>query len=91
MLEIEKQLDSLIKEKLSITHNSECLQRKYDELEKSLSTKTNECAELMEKVMSSDRNQEVITSQNEKIANLEKDNQRLNKDVQKLRNLVEVS
>lgn len=90
LLEIEKQLDALMKERQTLSHNNECLQRKYDDLDKLLVAKTNECCDLMEKASSSKQSQEVIAKLNEKIVNMEKENQRLMKDVQKLRDLIEV-
>lgn len=90
-IDMEKQVETLTKEKQRIQTLSESIQRRADDLERFLETKTKELDLLQTKAKACDRNEVEIGDLKNKINTLEKENANLSKDISKFKKNIEVN
>lgn len=88
---LEKQIESLTKEKQRIQNLFVSIQRRADDLERLLDTKKKELDATMEKAEACDRFKIETLDLKEKISGLEKDNANLTKDLNKFKETLEVN
>lgn len=87
---LEKQVESLTKDKQRIQTLSESIQRRADDLERFLETKKKELETLIPKAEACDRFEIESIDLKEKIAAMEKENANLAKDLNKFKGTLEV-
>lgn len=90
LVALEKQVETLTKEKQRIQNLSVSIQRRADDLERFLDTKKKELETLQPKAESCDRFAIEALNLNEKINTLEKENANLTKDLNKFKENLEV-
>uniref|UniRef100_A0A1B0C9M0 Girdin n=1 Tax=Lutzomyia longipalpis TaxID=7200 RepID=A0A1B0C9M0_LUTLO len=89
IIDLEKQIETLVKEKQRIQNLSESIQRRADEVERLFDTKTRECESLSEKLVEFDRTKNQLDDVKEKLGIMEKENINFTKEVVKLRENLE--
>ncbi|XP_059621753.1 girdin [Phlebotomus argentipes] len=89
MIDLEKQIETLVKEKQRIQNLSESIQRRADDVERLCDTKTRECESLSEKLVEFDRTKNQLDDLREKVTTMEKENVNFTKEVVKLRENLE--
>lgn len=89
LIDLEKQVETLTKEKHRIQTLSESIQRRADDLERFLDSKKKELDQLLPKAKASDRFEMELTDMKEKMNALEKENANLAKDVSKFKESLE--
>lgn len=90
MVGLEKQVETLTKEKQRIQTLSDSIQRRADDLERFLETKKKELESLIPKAESCDRFEIEMLDMKEKIVTMEKENANLAKDLNKFKGVLEV-
>lgn len=88
---LESHVDSLSKEKQRIQSLFESIQRRADDMERLLEAKTKEVESLEPKTVELDNAKSEIYDLQVKIGNIEKENLTLSKEVNKLKESVEVN
>lgn len=91
MIDLEKHVEMLTKEKQRIQTLSESIQRRADDLERSLDTKIKEVETMEPKIRASDRFEREVVDLKNRINIMERENGNLTKDVVKFKQSVEVS
>lgn len=89
LIDLEKQVETLTKEKHRIQTLSESIQRRADDLERFLDSKKKELDQLLPKAKASDRFEMELADMKEKMNALEKENANLAKDVSKFKESLE--
>lgn len=91
LIDMEKQVETLTKEKQRIQNLSESIQRRADDLERFLETKTKELEAVQTKANTCDRYAVEMGHLKNKINTLEKENANLSKDISKFKQNLEVN
>lgn len=89
LIDLEKQVETLTKEKHRIQTLSDSIQRRADDLERFLDSKKKELDQLLPKAKASDRFEMELADMKEKMNALEKENANLAKDVSKFKESLE--
>lgn len=90
LIDLEKQVETLSKEKQRIQTLSESIQRRADDLERFLDSKKKELETLLPKAKACDRFEMELTDLKDKINGMEKENANLTKDIIKFKQTLEV-
>lgn len=90
LIDMEKQIETLTKEKQRIQTLTESIQRRADDLERFLDTKTKELETLQSKSKACDRYEIEVRDLKNKTNTLEKENANLAKDIAKFKQNIEV-
>lgn len=91
LIDFEKHVETLTKEKQRVQNLSESIQRRADDLERFLDIKTKDADNLQTKANEYDALKNDVFELNKKITTIEKENYNLTKDIVKLRTNLEVS
>lgn len=89
--DLDKHIETLTKEKHRIQTLCESVQRRADDLERFLDSKTKECAMLQPRANECETMRNELAEVKHKVTSLERENANMNKDVCKLRENLEVS
>lgn len=90
IIDLETQIETLVKEKQRIQNLSDSIQRRADDVERLCDTKTRECESLSEKLVDFDKTRNQLDDLREKLNMMEKENINFTKEVVKLRENLEV-
>lgn len=90
LIDLEKHVEMLTKEKQRIQTLSESIQRRADDLERSLDGKTKEVESMQPKVRASERFESDVVELKNRINLMERENGNLTKDIAKFKKTVEV-
>ncbi|XP_055701198.1 girdin [Phlebotomus papatasi] len=89
IIDLETQIETLVKEKQRIQNLSDSIQRRADDVERLCDTKTRECESLSEKLVDFDKTRNQLDDLREKLNTMEKENINFTKEVVKLRESLE--
>lgn len=91
LIDIEKHVETLTKEKQRIQTLSDSIQRRADDLERMLDANTKEMDGLRPRAMAADRFENELSTTVDRLQSVEKENATMTRDVVKLRENLEVS
>lgn len=91
LIDLEKHVEALTKEKQRIQTLSDSIQRRADDLERFLDTKNKELEDLKPKAMASDHFEKEVLELKNRVNSMERENGNLQKDIFKFKQTVEVS